>query len=68
MNYLVFYEVYSILLMFSSRDFVNSSLIFRPLIHFDVVFIYAVRKRSNFIILHLSSVQSLSRVRLFVTP
>ena len=32
--------------------FMVSGLIFRPLIHFDFVFVYAVRKWSSFILLH----------------
>ena len=38
----------SILLLFSSRSFMVSSLTFRPLIHFEFIFVYGVRKCSNF--------------------
>ena len=84
--------------MFSSKSFTVSDLMFRSLIHFEFIFVYGVRKCSNFIFLHItvqflgfpggsdsnvsvgltrdscessvqfSSVQSLSRVRLFATP
>ena len=37
-----------VLPMFSSRSFRVSSLIFRFLIHFDFIFVYGVRKCSNF--------------------
>ena len=35
-----------------SRSFIVSSLTFRPLIHFDFIFVYGIRKCSNFILLH----------------
>ena len=47
----------SVLPMFSSKSFIVSGLTFRSLIHFEFIFVYDV-----------SSVQSLSSVRLFVIP
>ena len=43
----------SVLLMFSSKSFIVSGLTFRPLIHFEFIFVYGVRKCSNFILLHV---------------
>ena len=40
--------------MFSSRHFIVSGLTFRPLIHFEFIFVYGVRKCSNFILLHVA--------------
>ena len=60
----------SVLPMFSSKSFIVSDLTFRSLIHFDFIFVYGVRKRSIsffYLSVQFSSVQSLSRVRLFVT-
>ena len=37
--------------MFSSRSFIVSDLTFRSLIHFEFIFMYGVRKCSNFILL-----------------
>ena len=34
--------------MFSSRSFIVSGLTFRSLIHFEFIFVYGVRKCSNF--------------------
>ena len=39
----------SVLPMFSSRSFIVSGLIFRSLIYFEFIFVYGVRKCSNFI-------------------
>ena len=39
--------------MFSSRSFIVSGLTFRSLIHFEFIFVYAVRKYSSFILLHV---------------
>ena len=39
----------SVLPMFSSRSFIVSGLMFRPLIHFQFIFVYDVRKCSSFI-------------------
>ena len=41
----------SVLLMFSSRNFIVSGLMFRSLIHFEFIFVYGVRKCSSFILL-----------------
>ena len=41
--------------MFSSKRFIVSGLIFRSLIHFQLIFVYGVRKCSNFSLLHSSS-------------
>ena len=43
----------SVLLMFSSKSFIRSGLTFRSLIHFDFIFVYGVRKCSNFILLYV---------------
>ena len=40
--------------MFSFKSFIVSGLTFRPLIHFQFIFVYGVRKCSNFILLHLA--------------
>ena len=40
---------------FSSKSFIVSVLTFRSLIHFEFIFVYGVRKCSNFILLHVSS-------------
>ena len=42
----------SVLPMFSSKSFIVSGLTFRSLIHFEFIFVYCVRKCSNFILLH----------------
>ena len=34
----------------SSRSFIVSGLMFRSLIHFEFIFVYGVRKGSNFIL------------------
>ena len=44
----------SVLPMFSSRSFMVSSLTFRSLIHLEFIFVYGVRKCSNFILLHVA--------------
>ena len=44
----------SVLPMFSSKSFIVSGLIFRPLIHYELIFLYCVRKCSNFILLHVA--------------
>ena len=41
-------------LMFSSKSFIVSGLPFRYLIHFEFIFVYGVRKCSNFIVLHVA--------------
>ena len=42
----------SVLPMFSSKSFRVSGLRFRSLIHFEFIFVYGVKKCSNFIVLH----------------
>ena len=42
----------SVLPMFSSKSFIVSSLTFRSLNHFEFIFVYGVRRCSNFILLH----------------
>ena len=44
----------SILPMFSSKSFIVSGLTLRALIHFQIFFVYGVKKSSNFILLHVS--------------
>ena len=44
----------SVLRMFSSKSFIVSGLTFRYLIHFQFIFVYGVRKWSNFILLHIT--------------
>ena len=39
--------------MFSSRSFIVSGLRFRSLIHFEIIFVYGVRKCSSFILLQV---------------
>ena len=43
----------SVLPMFSSRSSIVSGLMFRPLIHFEFIFVCGVRKWSSFILLHM---------------
>ena len=45
----------SVLPMFSSKSYIFSGLTFRFLIHFEFIFVYGVRKCSNFILLHVAS-------------
>ena len=40
----------SVLLIFSSKNFIVSGLTCRSLIHFEFIFVYGVRKCSNFIL------------------
>ena len=40
--------------MFSSKSFIVSYLTFRSLIHFEFIFVYGVKKCSNFILLHVA--------------
>ena len=44
----------TVLSMFSSKSFIVSSLVFRSLIHFEFIFVYGVRKCSDFILLHVA--------------
>ena len=43
----------TLLPMFSSKSFVVSNLTFRSLIHFELSFVYGVRKYFNFILSHV---------------
>ena len=47
------YVIKCFLPMFCSKSFIVSGLTFRSLIHFEVIFVYDVRKCSNFILLHV---------------
>ena len=38
----------------SSKSLIVSGLTFRPLIHFEFIFVYGVKKCSNFILLHVA--------------
>ena len=38
--------------MFSSKSFIASGLTFTSLIHFEFIFVYSVRKCSNYILLY----------------
>ena len=40
-------------LLLSSKRFIVSGLTFRPLTHFEFIFVYSVRQCSNFIFLHI---------------
>ena len=51
----------SVLPMFSSKNFIVSGLTFKSLIHFVFIFVYGVRKCSNFTLLHVA-------VQLFPSP
>ena len=44
----------SVLPMFSSKSFIVYGLTFRSLIRFEFIFVYSVRKCSNFILLHVA--------------
>ena len=44
----------SVLPMFSSKNFIVTGLIFRSLSHFEFIFVFDVRKCSNFILLHVA--------------
>ena len=44
----------SALPMFPCKSFIVSGLKFRSLIHFEFIFVYGVRKCSNFILLHVA--------------
>ena len=50
-----------VLSVFSCESFILPSLTFRPLIHFELIFIYNVRECSDFILLHVA-VQGISLV------
>ena len=44
----------SVLPIFSSKSFIVSGITFKSLIHFEFVFVYSVRKCSNFILFHVA--------------
>ena len=44
--------------MFFVRGFRISSLTFRPVIHFEFIFVDGVRERSNFILLYMAALFS----------
>ena len=44
----------NVLLIFSFESFIVSGLTFRSLIHFEFIFLYGVRKHSNFNLLHIA--------------
>ena len=44
----------SVLPMFSSKSFIVSGLTSRSLIHFEFIFLYGVKKCSNFILLYVA--------------
>ena len=44
----------NVLPMLPSKSFIASSLTFRSSIHFEFIFVYGVRKSSNFILLHVT--------------
>ena len=43
-----------VLPMFSSKSFIVSGLTFRSLIRFEFIFVYGVKKCSDFILLHVA--------------
>ena len=53
MEILLWFISYSVLPMFSSKSFIVSGLTFRSLNHFEFIFVYDVKKCSNFILLHV---------------
>ena len=44
----------SVLPMFSSKSFIVSGITFRSVMHLEFIFVYGVRKCSNFILLHVA--------------
>ena len=51
---LLWFMLLSALPMFSSRSFIVSGLTFMSLTHFEFIFVYGVKKCSNFILLHIA--------------
>ena len=51
---LLWFMSLSVLPIFYLKSFIVSGLTFRSLIHFEFIFVYGVRKCSNFILLHVS--------------
>ena len=60
----------SFLVMFSSKSFIVFDLTFKFLIHFEFIFVYGVRKCSNFIVLYITVQFSQHHLlkRLFFSP
>ena len=56
--------------MFSTKSFIVSDLTFRSLDHFEFIFVYGVRKCSNFFLLHVavqfSQHRLLKRLSIFI--
>ena len=48
----------TVLPLLSSKSFILSGLTFRSLIHFEFIFVYGVRKYSNFVLLHVAEAQA----------
>ena len=44
----------NVLPVFSSKSFIDSGLTFRSFINFEFIFVYGVRKHSNFILFHVA--------------
>ena len=59
-------DVESVLPMFSSRSFIVSGLTFRSLIHFELIFVYGVRKYCSFILLQVVDLKTEDTYRLKV--
>ena len=51
---LLWFMSLSVLPMFSSKNSIISCLTFTSLIHFEFIFVYGVRKCSNFVLLHVA--------------
>ena len=51
---LLWFTSWSVLPMFSSKSFIVSGLTFRSLIHFEFIFVYGVRKCSDFLLWHVA--------------
>ena len=76
MRILLWFMSKDVLPMFSSESFIVSGLTFKSLIHFEFIFVYGVRKCSNFILLpvdvQFSQYQWLKRLsflhRIFLPP
>ena len=45
---------HQVLPVLSPKSFIVSGLAFRPLMHFEFIFVYGVRKCSNFTLLHVA--------------
>ena len=53
---------HSVISMFSSKSFIVSGLTFTSSIPFEFLFVYSVRKCSNFILLHIGLAFLITRV------